>query len=420
MNNQSPIPGTGNGFFLFLGPWDALIKKERVMESSKNKVIVFDTTLRDGEQAPGCHLTASAKVKVAGQLAKMGVDVIEAGFPSSSPADFTAVSRIATSVGRSSKSPEICALSRSIPAEVAQTWDALKFAKKPRIHVFLASSDIHLKHKLKITREEAVRRAVQSVASARAFTPNVQFSAEDASRSDWNFLAAMMEAVISAGASTINIPDTVGYAVPEEFARLVAHVMKRVRNIRKVRVSVHCHDDLGMSVANSLAAITAGARQVECTVNGVGERAGNAALEEIVMAIHARRRYFGVHTGVRTEEIMETSQMVSKKMGMPVQPNKAVVGANAFAHAAGIHQDGILKYRGNYEVIRPETVGVAGPSLVLTARSGRRAVYYHLKEMGFRLTPATAEALFLKFKALADGKKEVTRSELRSLVLGAA
>ena len=385
-----------------------------------NRVVVFDTTLRDGEQAPGCHLSTPAKVKIAGQLSKLGVDVIEAGFPASSPADFKAVSRIARSVGRIRNAPEICALSRSIPAEIERTWEALKFAKRPRIHVFLASSDIHLKHKLKITRAAAVKRAAESVRFARSFTDNVQFSAEDASRSDWNFLSAMLEAVIASGASTVNIPDTVGYSVPEEFARLVTHVMKRVRNISKARVSVHCHDDLGLSVANSLAAVRAGARQVECTVNGVGERAGNAALEEIVMGLETRRRYFGVSTNIRTVGILAASRMVSKLMSMPVQANKAVVGANAFAHAAGIHQDGILKYRATYEVIRPETVGVAGPNLVLTARSGRRAVYFHLKEMGFRLTPEKAEALFQKFKSIADERKAVSRSQLKDLALGAA
>ncbi len=390
------------------------------IKSAGSKIVVFDTTLRDGEQAPGCHLSPSAKVKVARQLAKLGVDVIEAGFPASSPADFNAVSRIAKTVGRAKNAPEICALSRAIPSEIVRTWKALKFANRPRIHVFLASSDIHLDHKLKISRTEAVKRAVESIRCARTFTPNVQFSAEDASRSDWKFLARMLEAVIEAGAATVNIPDTVGYSVPEEFARLIAYLIERVPNIRKARVSVHCHDDLGMSVANSLAAISAGARQVECTVNGVGERAGNAALEEIVMAVKTRSDYFGALTKVRTQRIIETSRMVSKIMAMPVQRNKAVVGANAFAHAAGIHQDGILKYRPNYEVMRPEAVGLTGHNLVLTARSGRRAVQYQLKEMGFNLPDEKSEDLFAKFKTMADGRQEVSPAQLRSLALGSA
>ncbi len=379
-----------------------------------DRVVVFDTTLRDGEQSPGCYLKPAQKLVMAQQLYRLGVDVIEAGFPVSSPADFEAVQAIARTIGREEKGPEIAVLARCVRADIEIAWNAVKEAKRPRLHLFLATSDLHLQHKLKMTREEAKQRAVEAVRFAASFTSSVQFACEDASRSDRAYLGEMVEAVIEAGAKTVNIPDTVGYAVPQEFADLIRFLKANVPNIDRTVLSVHCHDDLGMAVANSLAAIKAGARQVEGTINGIGERAGNCALEEVIMGIRTRADYFGVTVGVDTREITRTSRLLSDLTGLSVAPNKSVVGENAFAHASGIHQDGMLKEGRTYEIMRPEEVGAEGTKLPLTARSGRRALEVRLQTMGFHVEPSRLADLFRRFKVIADempivGDEELTR-----------
>lgn len=379
-------------------------------------IIVADTTLRDGTQAPGCRLTPAQKGRVARQLHKLGVDIIEAGFPVSSPAEIKAVKAIARSVGRYRNAPEIGGLARSIKSDIESCWNAIKEARTPRIHTFLATSDVHLKYKLHMTRDEAIRRAVEGVRIARRFTPNVQFSPEDAFRSDRRFLVKMLEAVIDAGASTVNVPDTVGYATPTEFGEFVSFLIKRVRNIRKAVVSVHCHNDLGMAVANSLMALKAGARQVEGTINGIGERAGNCSLEEAIMAIRTRSDYFGFRTRVKTTELTATSRLVSQMTGFAVPPNKAIVGKNAFAHASGIHQDGMLKNQRTYEIMRPESVGLSGSWLPLTARSGKNAIRTKLSEMGFDIDESQLQAVFSRFKELADRTALVSDKALASLI----
>jgi 2-isopropylmalate synthase len=380
------------------------------------KVVIFDTTLRDGEQAPGCGLGPEQKLQVAEQLARLGVDVIEGGFPVSSRGDFEAVKTIAKTVGRLAEAPEICGLARCIKADIEACAEAIKPAKRPRIHIFLATSDIHMEHKLHMTRDQVLARAVESVKLSRRHTDRVEFSAEDAVRSDIHFLAKVLEAVIAAGATTVNLPDTVGYAIPFEYGEFIKNVIGMVPNITRAVVSVHCHNDLGLSVANSLAAVRAGARQIECTINGLGERAGNASLEEIVMALRTRQDLFGLTNGIRTKEIAKTSRLVSSLTGVVVQPNKAIVGANAFAHSSGIHQDGFLKYRQTYEIMNPEDVGIEESSLLLTARSGRHALENRIKHLGYKLTKGQLDELFVRFKTLADKKRYVFDDDLFALL----
>jgi 2-isopropylmalate synthase len=376
------------------------------------RVIVFDTTLRDGEQSPGASLNIDEKRQAARALADLGVDVIEAGFPVSSPGDFEAVQTVAKDV----RGPEVCGLARAIKGDIDACWNAVKHAKKPRIHTFIATSDLHIEQKLRMTRAQVLDRAVEMVRYANKFTGNVEFSAEDAVRTDFDYLCQVIEAVIDAGARTVNIPDTVGYSIPSEWGDKIGRLIARVPNIRKAVVSVHCHNDLGLGVANSLAAIQHGARQVECTINGIGERAGNAALEEIVMALRTRKDLFHLTTGVDAREIARVSRLLSKLTGMVVQPNKAVVGANAFAHSSGIHQDGVLKSRTTYEIMNPEDVGVEESALLLTARSGRNGVASRLKHLGHTVVGEKLEILFAKFKALADKKKYVFDDDLLALV----
>ncbi len=377
------------------------------------QIIIFDTTLRDGEQSPGASLNHAEKLEIARQLAVLGVDVIEAGFPISSPGDFDAVKAVAKQV----KGPVICGLARSLEKDIDAAYNAVRYSARPRIHVFLATSKIHMKYKLKKAEDEIIKLAVAAVKYARSRCPDVEFSPEDASRTESAFLYSVVEAVISAGASTVNIPDTVGYATPFEYGELIKGIKASVPNIDKSVISVHCHNDLGLATANSLAAVSSGARQVECTVNGLGERAGNASLEEVVMAIRTRRDIFkGMTTAVNTKEIYKTSRLVSKLTGMPVQPNKAIVGANAFAHESGIHQDGVLKERSTYEIIAPEDVGFGETKLVLGKHSGRHAVVERLKKLGFELNKEHIDRAFDRFKLLADKKKEIFDEDLETIV----
>ena len=378
----------------------------------KKFIKIFDTTLRDGEQSPGASMNIDEKVRVAKQLEKLGVDVIEAGFPIASEGDFEAVRRIAKAVTRC----EVAGLARANEKDIDRAWEALKQARKPRIHTFIATSDIHLKFKLKKSREEVLEAAVKAVKHACKYTENVEFSAEDAVRSDPAYLAKVVAAVISAGAKTVNIPDTVGYAIPSEFGNLIKYLKKNVPNIGKTVISVHCHNDLGLAVANSLAAIQNGAGQVECTINGIGERAGNASLEEIVMALKTRKALFGFDTDIVTEQLYSTSRLVSHITGIVVQPNKAVVGANAFAHEAGIHQDGMLKEKATYEIMTPESVGVSQSAIVLGKHSGRHAFKARLKELGYDLSEKDSELAFERFKKLADQKKEIFDEDLDAIV----
>lgn len=378
----------------------------------KDKVLFFDTTLRDGEQSPGASMNLKEKIQVAHQLANMGVDIIEAGFPISSPGDFESVKSIAQQV----KGPVIAGLARANEKDITACWNSVKYSKKPRIHTFIATSDLHIEKKLQKTREQVFDMAVKAVRFAKKYCDDVEFSAEDASRSDINYLCAIVEAVIAEGAKTVNIPDTVGYKMPEEFGNLIATVRKNVPNIDKAVISVHCHNDLGLAVANSLAAIANGARQVECTINGIGERAGNAAIEEIVMSLKTREYYFNVGYNLKTSEIYKSSKLVSNITGIVVQPNKAVVGANAFAHESGIHQDGMLKDRNTYEIMCPEAVGVPESLLVLGKHSGRHAFTRRIKDLGYTLDSAIQETLFEKFKILADKKKCVFDDDIIALV----
>jgi 2-isopropylmalate synthase len=376
------------------------------------KIVIFDTTLRDGEQSPGAAMNVAEKVRIAQQLEKLGVDAIEAGFPISSQGDFDAVKAIAKAVTHS----EVAALARANMQDIDRAWEAIKGATSPRIHTFISTSDIHLKHQLKKSKEDVIRIAAQSVAQAKKHTANVEFSAMDATRSDVKFLAAVVEAAIGAGATTINIPDTVGYAIPSEFGELIRTLRQTVRGIEKVTLSVHCHNDLGLAVANSLAAIQNGVRQVECTVNGIGERAGNTSLEEVVMTIRTRKDLFPFSTRIVPKHIFATSRLVSKITGMVVQPNKAVVGSNAFAHESGIHQDGVLKEKQTYEIMTPESVGVAKSSLVLGKLSGRHAFKERLKDLGFRLSEKDFALAFTRFKELADKKREIYDEDIESIV----
>jgi len=377
-----------------------------------DRVIIFDTTLRDGEQSPGASMNAAEKMRIAIQLEKLGVDVIEAGFPAASEGDFEAVSQIA---GRLKKS-EVAGLARATKPDIDRAWQAIRNAARPRIHTFIATSDIHLEYKLKMSRDEVIRAAVEAVAYAKSLTDNVEFSAEDGSRSDRDYLCRVFEAAIAAGASTVNLPDTVGYAIPGEFAELVRHIKQHTANIDKAVLSVHCHDDLGLATANTLAAIHNGARQAEVTINGIGERAGNTSLEEVVMALHTRANFLKSGTRIKTEYIYPTSRLVSMITGLLVQPNKAIVGANAFAHEAGIHQDGILKNPMTYEIMKPETIGLSASKLVLGKHSGRHALRTQLKDLGYDLSDEELNLVFGKFKELADKKKHVMDEDLEAIV----
>lgn len=378
----------------------------------KEKVIFFDTTLRDGEQSPGASMNLKEKLLVANQLAALGVDVIEAGFPISSPGDFEAVKMVAQQV----KGPSVAGLCRSSEKDINACWDAVKYSKKPRIHIFVATSDLHIEKKLQKTRAQVLDMAIKAVKYGRSLCKDIEFSAEDAGRSDMDYLCKVVEAVIDAGATTVNIPDTVGYTMPAEFGAKIAEVKRRVPNIKKAIISVHCHNDLGLAVANSLSAIENGARQVECTINGIGERAGNASLEEIAMALKVRPHYYNVGHNIKTKEIYKASKLVSSLTGVAVQVNKAIVGANAFAHESGIHQDGVLKARETYEIMNPADVGVPESLLVLGKHSGRHAFFKRIKDLGYKLEPATLETLFEKFKILADKKKAVFDDDIIALI----
>ena len=381
-----------------------------------DKIIIFDTTLRDGEQAPGFSMNTMEKLEMARQLARLNVDIIEAGFPISSDEDFEATREVARQVGTLDGAPIICGLSRVGLGDIDRCWEAVKYAQKPRIHTFVATSDIHLKYKLRKSRAEVLKASVEAVRHARAYCDDVEFSPEDASRSDFDYMCDVLSAVIDAGALTINIPDTVGYAIPREWAERIARIREKVHGVEKAVVSVHCHNDLGQAVANSLAALASGARQIECAMNGIGERAGNASLEEIVMALRTRKDFFGVETGVKTEELFKTSRLLSHITGVHVQPNKAIVGENAFAHEAGIHQDGVLKEKLTYEIMKPEDIGRSSNKLVLGKHSGRAALSARLKELGFDLAGGDLDRAFKAFKDLADRKKEVYDEDLVALV----
>jgi 2-isopropylmalate synthase len=375
-------------------------------------VKIFDTTLRDGEQSPGASMNTAEKLRLAVQLEKLGVDIIEAGFPAASEGDFDAVSQIAGKL----KHTEVAGLARAAKRDIDSAWGAIRHAAKPRIHTFLATSDIHMEYKLKMSREQVLSEVKASVAYAKSLTDNVEFSAEDGSRSDRDFLCRVFEIAIASGATTVNLPDTVGYAIPSEFAELVKYVMQHTSNIHQAVLSVHCHNDLGLATANTLAALGAGARQAEVTLNGIGERAGNTSLEEVVMALHTRANYLPLTTNIKTEHIYPSSRLVSMITGIMVQPNKAIVGANAFAHEAGIHQDGMLKNPMTYEIMRPETIGLSATKLVLGKHSGRHALREHLKELGYDLSDDELQLVFTKFKALADKKKHVMDEDLEAIV----
>ncbi len=372
---------------------------------------IFDTTLRDGEQSPGASMNIEEKLLVAKQLARLNVDIIEAGFAFSSPGDFEAIHRIAQEV----EGPIICSLARAKPEDIDRAWEALKDAPKRRIHTFLSSSDIHLKHQFRMTREEAMKRAVDMVRHARSYVEDVEYSPMDATRSDLSYLCEVVEAVVEAGAGTVNIPDTVGYTTPQEFGEFIRTLCERIRNTGAI-ISVHCHNDLGLAVANSMAAIHAGAGQVECTVNGIGERAGNASLEEIAMGLRTRKDFYQADTKIQTEEISKSSRLVSNITGMVVQPNKAIVGANAFAHTSGIHQDGLLKDKNTYEIMRPESIGLSQSRSVMGKLSGRHAFRDELSKLGYTLSDQELQEAFERFKRLADQKKELFEEDLESIV----
>ena len=385
------------------------------MTSNADRVMIFDTTLRDGEQAPGCSMTQPEKLRVAKALADLGVDVIEAGFPAASPGDWESVN----SVAREGEGPIICGLARCTRDDIEKAARALRPAPKHRIHVFLATSAIHRQYKLNMAKEEIIRSAVEGVKIAREYCEDVEFSPEDASRTELEFLAQVVEAVIDAGATTVNIPDTVGYTVPHEFAELFRYLRKNVSNIDRARLSVHCHDDLGMAVANSLMAVVAGARQIECTINGIGERAGNCSLEEVVMALRTRETFFNARTNIQSQKLYPASRLVSSITGMPIPRNKAIVGENAFAHESGIHQHGMLKHASTYEIMRPQDVGLSRSALVLGKHSGRHALRERIKELGFDIDDTEFARVFEEFKALADKKKELFDGDIEALVLKA-
>jgi 2-isopropylmalate synthase len=390
----------------------------------ENYVRIFDTTLRDGEQSPGATLTSPEKLEIARSLTRLGVDVIEAGFPAASPDDLEGVRRIAIEVGNappgdvelSRSLPIICGLARANKSDIDAAWEAVQHAAHPRIHTFLATSPIHMKYKLKMDPEEVVEKVIEMVSYAKSLCDDIEFSPEDAGRSDPEFLYLVLEKAIQAGATTLNIPDTVGYTTPDEFGSLISGIMQNTPGIEDVIVSVHCHDDLGMATANTLAGIKAGARQAEVTINGIGERAGNTSLEEIVMALRTRRKVFGLETGTDTTLITRISRMVSNYTGIPVQPNKAIVGANAFAHEAGIHQDGMLKHHDTYEIMQPDMVGQGRTKLVMGKHSGRHAFKAHLIELGYDLSQDELDLAFKRFKELADRKKTITEADLEAVV----
>ncbi len=382
------------------------------MTAERARITVFDTTLRDGEQSPGCSMNQQEKLRLAHQLDRLGVDVIEAGFPIASDGDFESVKAIAAVVRR----PVIAGLARACRPDIERAWEALKDAAHPRIHVFLATSDIHLQYKLRITRDQCVAQARDAVRFAKSLCDDVEFSPEDATRTDPEFLCRVLTAVVEAGATTLNIPDTVGYTVPSEFADLITTIRQRVKGIEKVTISAHCHNDLGMAVANALAAVSAGARQVECTINGIGERAGNASLEEIVMAMRTRPDRYPYETGVASEQIFTSSQILSEITGVPVQPNKAITGRNAFAHEAGIHQDGVLKNPLTYEIMTPQSVGVPDSRLVLGKHSGRHALGLRCEQLGYQFDRRALDDIYRRFVRLADKIKNVEDHHLLELI----
>jgi len=373
-------------------------------------VRIFDTTLRDGEQSPGASMNVDEKIQVAKQLARLGVDIIEAGFAISSQGDFDSIKRIGDEV----EGPVICSLARAKEEDIRRAWEAVKNARKKRIHTFHSTSDIHLKYQFRVNREEALKRSVEMVKLARSFVDDVEFSPMDATRTDVSYLLDVVDAVVEAGAGTVNIPDTVGYAMPDEFGKMIKAIKERIGD--RAVISVHCHNDLGLAVANSLSAIINGAGQVECTINGIGERAGNCSMEEVVMSLRTRGDFFNADTNINTEEIIRSSRLVTKITGIPVQPNKAIVGANAFAHESGIHQDGLLKEKTTYEIMRPESIGLQSTKLVLGKHSGRHAFKARLKELGYDLTPEEIENAFVKLKHLADQKKHIFDEDIETLV----
>lgn len=376
-----------------------------------SKVEIFDTTLRDGEQVPGCKLNTAQKLEIAEQLDNLGVDIIEAGFPISSPGDFNSVVEISKLV----KNSTVCGLSRAVENDIKVAAEALQFAKKPRIHTGIGTSDSHIQHKFKSTREKVLERGVSAVKYAKSFVEDVEFYAEDAGRTDNEFLAKICEAAIKAGATVLNIPDTTGYCLPEEYGNKIKYLRENVTGIDNVTISCHCHNDLGLATANSIAGVISGARQIECTINGIGERAGNTSLEEVVM-IMRQHPYLNLQTGINTQMLFGTSKMVSDRMGMVVQPNKAIVGDNAFAHSSGIHQDGVIKNRETYEIIDPNEVGVNESSIVLTARSGRSALAYRAKNVGYELTKLELDKVYQEFLQVADVKKEVEDEDIHQIV----
>src|SRR6267378_1839366 len=384
-------------------------------EANVDRVFIFDTTLRDGEQSPGFHLNAGSKLTIARQLEKLGVDVIEAGFPISSPGDFEACRQIAREI----RGATVTALARAVREDIDAVWGAIKDAETPQIHIVLSVSDVHIDRKLGMNRQQVLKRGAEMVAYARSLCENVQYSPEDAGRADIDYLIETVETMIAAGANVINIPDTTGYCLPWEFGELVRRVITKARGSDNALFSVHCHNDLGLATANSLAAITAGARRVECTINGIGERAGNTSLEEIVMLLRVRQARLGLECAVDTTQITTTSRLVAELTGTPVQPNKAVVGANAFAHASGIHQDGVLKDRASYEIMKPEDVGLAESRLVLTSRSSRGAFRHRLAKLGLKTTQVTDDAAWERFQEVAGTKKEVTDEDLHQIVASA-
>lgn len=378
---------------------------------SKDNVHIFDTTLRDGEQVPGCKLDTEQKLVIAERLDQLGVDIIEAGFPISSPGDFNSVNEIAKLI----KNATVCGLTRAVRKDIEVAAEALKYAKRPRIHTGIGTSDSHIKHKFNSTREGIIERAVEAVKYAKSFVEDVEFYAEDAGRTDNGFLAKVCEEVIKAGATVLNIPDTTGYCLPEEYGAKIKYLKENVTGIHKAVLSCHCHNDLGLATANSISGVINGARQIECTINGIGERAGNTSLEEVVMILR-QHPYLNLDTNINSKLLYDTSLMVSRKMGMPVQPNKAIVGSNAFAHSSGIHQDGVIKNRETYEIMDPEDVGVNESSIVLTARSGRAALAYRAKKVGYELTKLQLDVVYVEFLKFADIKKEILDGDIHEIV----
>jgi 2-isopropylmalate synthase len=383
------------------------------MKPSQERIIIFDTTLRDGEQSPGATMDVHEKVIVAKQLELLGVDKIEAGFPITSPGDFDAVQAVASEI----KKPQIIGLCRAREQDILTAWNAVREAKNPGLHTFIATSDIHLKYKLRMERNEVLRHVEYAVGFCKSISPNIEFSAEDATRSNWDFLAEVFTAAIEAGADTLNVPDTVGYTTPQEFSDLIRYLKKKVKDINKAIISVHCHNDLGLATANSISAVLAGARQIECTVNGIGERAGNTSLEEAVMIMNVRKDLYHLKNGIDTTQIYPASRLVSHITGIPVQPNKAIVGANAFAHEAGIHQDGYLKERSTYEIMTPEAVGIGKSLLVLGKHSGKHALDNRLKGMGYNLNEDELRKVFKRFKEISDKKKKVYDADIEAIVI---